>query len=103
MNNRFRSWICSLPFLASLGAFSQETPFTPYRDGYATSTALVGNSRTLKIRDAESKAWVSHPIGDGAETGVLKARLQVYVNNVSKSGTLKVYLCKPWEKLEGAT
>ncbi|GEM_PF-2798479 len=84
-------------------SIGQETPFTPYKDGYATPSAYNGTSRTLKVHDPDSKAWITHPVGDGAEKGVTKARLQVYVGAVTHPGKLRVFLCSPLGQLEAQT
>jgi microcystin-dependent protein len=63
----------------ALAGFALETPFTPYKDGHASIKSYQGTTRTLFVRANESKAWVSHPVGDGAADGVVSARLLVYV------------------------
>ncbi len=84
-------------------AFAVETPFTPFKDGYANPSLYNGTSKTLIVRAGDSKGWVAHALGDGAATGLQKARLQVYVKDVIKDGTLRVYLAANLNFLENQT
>lgn len=80
-----------------------ETPYSPYRDGHATTSTASGISRTLTVHAGDSKAWILHAVGDGTADGLLKARLSVYVKGVRVDGTLRVYLAKPFNTMEANT
>jgi hypothetical protein len=95
--------LCGLLFSSPGYIAALETLYTPYKDGYATPSTYIGNSRTLLVSHPDSKAWVSHPIGDGAEKGVTKARLQVYVKDVVRDGKLRVFLKSAVDRLENQT
>ena len=100
-------WKRCLPAILIVGnlcvtTHALETPFTPYKDGYANSTAYTGNSRTLIVR-SDSKGWMSHPFPDGSGKGLQGARLQVYVKDVVHDGVLKVYLAPALGALENQT
>ncbi|GEM_PF-3507018 len=91
--------VAALPLIPKAG----ETPFTPYKDGYATSSTYTGNSRTLIIRSPDSKGWISHALVDGSGQGLISARLQIYVKDVVKDGDLKVMLATSLNTLENQT
>ncbi len=80
-----------------------ETPFTPYKDGYAATSVYTGNSRTLLVRGGDYKAWISHALADGAGQGLLKAHIQIYVKDVVKDGKLIVWLGSSLNALENQT
>ena len=80
-----------------------ETPFTPFKDGYADPSSWIGNSRTLVVRAGATKAWISHALADGAGDGLVKARLAIYVKDVVRDGNLKVSLATGLNYLESQT
>ena len=84
-------------------ALAIETPFTPFKDGYANASQYNGTGKTMIVRAADSKGWVAHALGDGAGAGVTKARLMVYVKDVIKDGTLRVSLATSLNLLETQT
>ncbi len=88
---------------AGTAASALETPFTPFKDGYANASQYNGTNRTLIVRAGDSKAWVAHALNDGAGAGVVKARLEVYVKDVVRDGKLKVYLASNLNRLETQT
>lgn len=88
---------------ASAVAFAVETPFTPFKDGYANPSQYNGTSKTLMVRAGDSKGWVAHALGDGSGSGLEKARLEVYVKDIVKDGTLRVYLATSLNPLESQT
>jgi hypothetical protein len=101
---RFRALLPALAVCAScltrVGAV--ETPFTPFKDGNADAASASGVGRTLLVRAGESRAWVVHPIADGT-AGAVKARLQIYVKDIRKDGTLRVLLASPFRTPEANT
>ncbi len=80
-----------------------ETPFTPFKDGYANATQYNGTGKTLVVRAGDSKGWIAHALGDGSGTALLKGRLSIYVKDVIKDGTLRVYLATSLNLLENQT
>ncbi len=91
--------VCAAPRVA----FAVETPFTPFKDGHASSSVYTGNARTLIVRAGDYKAWISHGLSDGAGQGLLKARLQVYVKDIIHDGKLVVWLGSSLGALENQT
>src|SRR3954454_5573783 len=81
-----------------------ETPFSPFKDGYASGTLYNGNGRSLIVRTSDnSKAWISHALFDGAGEGLKGARLQIYVKDVVHGGQIKAYLASSLNALENQT
>ncbi len=76
-------------------AMGVETPFTPFKDGYATlSSGWFGTTKTLSVKSGESKAWINHAIAGGAMQGLQGGRLAVYIKDVKRPGKLNVFLAK---------
>ena len=102
MKKVFATAFASLSVLAGL-IHAVETPYLPYRDGHANSSNYSGIGRTLTVRAGDSKAWVVHALGDGIGDGLIKARLSVYVKDVTRDGSLRVYLASPIKSQENVT
>lgn len=78
--------------LQTLPPHAMESPYTPYKDGQATSSTFSGNGRTLEVRAGDSKGWIVHALPDGDAENMRGARLLVYVADVIRDGTLRVSL-----------
>jgi Collagen triple helix repeat (20 copies) len=106
MTNVFNSGSVLTALLGGL-AFSVshalETVYTPFKDGYANPQQYNGTSRTLQVRSGDSKAWVQHALPDAAGDDLLNARLSLYVKDVVRDGTLRVYLAASPRGLEHQT
>lgn len=90
--------------LASFGAVQAvETPYTPFKDGFATLSEASGVSRTLMVQAGSSKAWVIHPLSDGSTGSASRARLSVYVKDIRKDGVLRVSVANPFRTPEANT
>lgn len=89
--------------LAACPLLALETPYAPYKDGHATTSTYNGIARTLEVRAGDSKAWVVHALADGGMAGLAKARLSVYVKDVRRDGTLRIYLATSFKTLENVT
>lgn len=99
MNRLLTTALFSLAF-GSLEIGAAETPFTPFKDGYANTSQYIGTSKTLIVRAGDSKGWVAHSLGDSSSVGLSKARLSIYVKDVIKDGTLRVYFATSLNFLE---
>jgi hypothetical protein len=102
MKSLFSTTLFSLAFI-SLKVGAVETPFTPFKDGYANTSQYNGTTKTLIVRAGDSKGWVAHTLGDSSAVGLTKARLSVYVKDVIKDGTLRVYFATSLNFLENQT
>ena len=65
----------TLGVLLALPGHASKTPYTPFKDGYATPSLYSGNTRFLVIRAGDSRGWVSHGLADGAGEGLIGAML----------------------------
>ncbi len=88
-------------FLASPRAL--ETVYTPFKDGFANPQHFNGTSRALQLRSGDSKAWVQHALPNAAGADLIAARLSVFVKDVVRDGSLKVYLASSPRGLEHQT
>jgi hypothetical protein len=97
---RFLNRVLGFSLFGILPALSQETPFTPFQDGFATLTTSSGNSRSLTIRDSDARAWVAHAIADSSASQAVNARLLLHVTDVNHPGMLKALLIPTLNGLE---
>jgi hypothetical protein len=80
-----------------------EAVYTPFKDGYANPQHFNGTSRTLLVKSGDSKAWVQHALPDAAGEDLTAARLSVFVKDVVRDGSLKVFLAASPRGLEHQT
>jgi hypothetical protein len=93
-----------LPVLLLMAsAHALEAVYTPFKDGYANPQHFNGTARTLAVRSGDSKAWVQHALPDAAGEDLASARLSLFVKDVVRDGTLKVFLATSPRGLEHQT
>ncbi|MEO7423778.1 MAG: collagen-like protein [Fibrobacteria bacterium] len=93
-----------LPVLLLMAsAHALEAVYTPFKDGYANPQHFNGTARTLAVRSGDSKAWVQHALPDAAGQDLASARLSLFVKDVVRDGTLKVFLATSPRGLEHQT
>jgi hypothetical protein len=80
-----------------------ETVYTPSKDGYANPQRFNGTSRILLVRAGDTKAWVQYALPNAAGADLAGARLSLFVKDVIRDGTLKVYLAASPRGLEHQT
>lgn len=84
-------------------AHALETVYTPFKDGYANTQHFNGSARILQVRSGDTKAWVQHALPNAAGADLAAARLSLFVKDVIRDGTLKVYLAAAPRGLEQQT
>lgn len=102
-NHSRKRFALVVPLALAFAAHALETVYTPFKDGYANPQQYNGTSRTLQVRSGDSKAWVQHALPDAAGDDLLSARLSLYVKDVVRDGTLRIYLAASPRGLEHQT
>lgn len=83
-----------------LPAHALETVFAPFKNGYVNTQHFNGSARILQVGSGDAKAWVQHALPNAAGADLAAARLSLFVKDVIRDGTLKVYLAAAPRGLE---
>lgn len=89
--------------LASASSRAVESVYTVSKDGYADPQHFNGSARMLKVRAGDSKSWVQHSLPKASVEDLVSARISIYVKDVVRDGTLKVFLAATPRGLEYQT
>lgn len=95
--------IAILMALAIPSAWALESVYTPVKDGYADPQHFNGSARTLKVRSGDSKSWVQYALPKSSGEDLVSARVSVYIKDVVRDGSLKVFLAASPRGLEYQT
>ncbi|MEO7423537.1 MAG: tail fiber domain-containing protein [Fibrobacteria bacterium] len=92
-----------LMMLAVPHSWALESVYTPVKDGYADPQHFNGSTRTLKVRSGDSKGWVQYALPSASGEDLVSARVSVYIRDVVRDGSLKVFLAASPRGLEYQT